>query len=67
MPEQEHPPVIRRVGGLEGVGLLCWLFLAVIRRVGGLEVHERPHARENLVIRRVGGLEELPPFPASLG
>ena len=55
MPEQEHPPVIRRVGGLEGVGLLCWLFLAVIRRVGGLEDVRDKYQPRFIVIRRVGG------------
>ena len=55
MPEQEHPPVIRRVGGLEGVGLLCWLFLAVIRRVGGLEDVRDKYQPRFIAIRRVGG------------
>ena len=30
-------PVIRRVGGLEGMSLLIMISVLVIRRVGGLE------------------------------
>ena len=55
MSRKSPSVVIRRVGGLEGVGLLCWLFLAVIRRVGGLEDVRDKYQPRFIVIRRVGG------------
>ena len=42
MPEQEHPPVIRRVGGLEDVRDKYQPRFIVIRRVGGKNTEKQP-------------------------
>ena len=49
--------VIRRVGGLEGLGVAHETPGNVIRRVGGLEDYSQSIVNNSYVIRRVGGLE----------
>ena len=52
--------VIRRVGGLEGLGKCAKTWGKVIRRVGGLEDIGGVAHCQAVVIRRVGGLEVKP-------